>query len=449
MEFNNMTLEEINELGDKYYNEKKYKEAFQCFLYASEKGNAKAQYNLGWCYYHGYGVKQSYEEAARLYKLAVEQNYSVAQYNLGWCYYHGYGVKQSYEEAVRLYKLAAEQNYSVAQYNLGICYYHGYGVDKPDYEKAMEYFLLSKNKNYSRSFCRLGYLYFYGNGVEQDYLKAKEYFEKAIELGYDASYPLEICNRELGIEDTNNYAREFIESLDYSNYSKSIMSKINELFDSLPQTLDSKSKVFITSGLVSYYNFYRLQQLEYIKLDYTSCITPLLKALENEIKKYFIDKYMRYLEKNISVDNFENNYFKVRNKQGDYEYLDVEDRFNKFTLGEFKDLIGLKENISVFAIKDNKTYDDNRSNNRTTVIDLSMLKYLKEEVFDKDKFTWNIDGEIIDYLVNLNDVITFLTKEIRNPAAHDLIMSLEKAETTINYLLFTKKLLVTFYEKMK
>ena len=48
MEFNNMTLEEINELGDKYYNEKKYKEAFQCFLYASEKGNAKAQYNLGW-----------------------------------------------------------------------------------------------------------------------------------------------------------------------------------------------------------------------------------------------------------------------------------------------------------------------------------------------------------------------------------------------------------------
>ena len=43
----------------------------------------------------------------------------------------------------------------------------------------------------------------------------------------------------------------------------------------------------------------------------------------------------------------------------------------------------------------------------------------------------------------------FLTKNLRNPAAHDLVMNREKAETTINYLLFTKQLLVKFYEKMK
>lgn len=47
MDFNNMTLEEINELGKKYYNEEKYEEAFQCFLYAAKKGFFKAQNNLG------------------------------------------------------------------------------------------------------------------------------------------------------------------------------------------------------------------------------------------------------------------------------------------------------------------------------------------------------------------------------------------------------------------
>ena len=102
--------------------------------------------------------------------------------------------------------------------------------------------------------------------------------------------------------------------------------------------------------------FYKLQKESNIKLDYTSCITPLLKALENEIKKYFIDKYLRYLELNVLPNEFENKYFLEKDKEGYYKYSEIEDRFNKFTLGEFKDLIGLKENINVATIKDNKLF---------------------------------------------------------------------------------------------
>ena len=254
-----------------------------------------------------------------------------------------------------------------------------------------------------------------------------------------------MCNRELGIEDNNNYAREFIESID-NNFIEMINNKLSELFDSLPGKLESKSKIFIKTGLVSYYNFYTLQKECNELLDYTSCITPLFKALENEIKKYFIDGYMRYLETNVDIDKCNNYYFINKSKK---EYYDVENRFNKFTLGDFKDVIGLRENMNVISIGNDKTYDDNIKSNRMTVIDSTMLSYLKEVVFDEDEFTYNIDGEIIDYLVNLNEVIEFLTKNLRNPAAHDLVMTREKAETTINYLLFTKQLLVKFYEKMK
>ena len=86
MDFNNMTLEEINELGKKYYNEEKYEEAFQCFLYAAKKGFFKAQNNLGVCYEYGRGIEQNYEEAIKWYLLSSEQGNAGAQNNLGNCY---------------------------------------------------------------------------------------------------------------------------------------------------------------------------------------------------------------------------------------------------------------------------------------------------------------------------------------------------------------------------
>ena len=43
------------------------------------QGNAQAQYNLGFMYKHGNGVKQDYAEALRLYRLAAQQGLAAAQ----------------------------------------------------------------------------------------------------------------------------------------------------------------------------------------------------------------------------------------------------------------------------------------------------------------------------------------------------------------------------------
>ena len=71
-------------------------------------------------------------------RVKAEQGHSRAQYNLGWMYYHGNGVLQEYKESVRWYRKSAEQGYSKAQYNLGVMYAKGQGVPK-DSERAQMY----------------------------------------------------------------------------------------------------------------------------------------------------------------------------------------------------------------------------------------------------------------------------------------------------------------------
>ena len=45
-----------------------------------------------------------YKKALAYYKKAALQGYSEAQYNVGWCYFNGYGVEADQEEAMRLDK---------------------------------------------------------------------------------------------------------------------------------------------------------------------------------------------------------------------------------------------------------------------------------------------------------------------------------------------------------
>ncbi len=48
-------------------------------------------------------------KAVEWYQKAAEQGYAEAQYNLGVCYYNGYGVPKNRAKAVELWKKAAAQ----------------------------------------------------------------------------------------------------------------------------------------------------------------------------------------------------------------------------------------------------------------------------------------------------------------------------------------------------
>ncbi len=55
----------------------------------AEKGDAKAQGNLGLCYDNGEGVAKDAAEAVKWYRKAAEQGLTQAQFNLGNCYRQG------------------------------------------------------------------------------------------------------------------------------------------------------------------------------------------------------------------------------------------------------------------------------------------------------------------------------------------------------------------------
>ena len=76
---------------------------------AAEAGDAKAQYNLGYCLYNGQCCEINRKEAVEWYRKAAKQGYEDAQKNLANCLYYGSGCDVNQKEAVEWYRKAAKQ----------------------------------------------------------------------------------------------------------------------------------------------------------------------------------------------------------------------------------------------------------------------------------------------------------------------------------------------------
>jgi hypothetical protein len=101
----------------------------------ADKGDAKAQCDLGEAYYNGDGAAKDYAQAAYWYGKAADHGYARAQYNLGYLYYTGMGVARDSTRAASLYREAADQGIGWAQYGLANLYLAGQGVAQ-DYAEA-------------------------------------------------------------------------------------------------------------------------------------------------------------------------------------------------------------------------------------------------------------------------------------------------------------------------
>ena len=66
------------------------------------------------------GVSQNYAEAVKWYSKAAEQGDADAQYNLGWCYYYGYGISLNRASGIEWWRKAARQGIARAQNALKI-----------------------------------------------------------------------------------------------------------------------------------------------------------------------------------------------------------------------------------------------------------------------------------------------------------------------------------------
>lgn len=171
----------------------KPKTKIEQLLEKAKKGDAQAQFNLGWAYRQGNGVPQNDTEAANWYRKAAEQGHSNAQFNLGCCYDLGDGVPQDYTEAVKWYQKAADHNNMDAKYNLAVLYKDGNGVPK-NHKKAFDLYQEVADTGDCWGQNALAHCYECAIGTKKDLSTALDLYRKSAEQGFaDAQYNLGLC----------------------------------------------------------------------------------------------------------------------------------------------------------------------------------------------------------------------------------------------------------------
>jgi hypothetical protein len=114
---------------------------------SASNGDAKAQCDIGDCYYKGNGVPKDYTNAFMWFRKSAEQGNADAQRWLGFCCYNGIGVQKDRAEAVKWYRKSAEQGSAVAQCHLGYCCYHGIGM-QADQNEGLQWFRKAAAQGY-------------------------------------------------------------------------------------------------------------------------------------------------------------------------------------------------------------------------------------------------------------------------------------------------------------
>jgi TPR repeat protein len=149
---------------------------------AAERGDAKAQFNLGLSYFKGEGLPQNSAEAAKWFRKAAEQGDAEAQWFLGAMYDTGIGVAKNATEAVKWIRKAAEQGLADAQHALGWMYTSGKGVAKNTSE-GLRWYRKAAEQGHAKAQSELAGAYLKGEGVPKSAAEAIKWFRKAAEWG--------------------------------------------------------------------------------------------------------------------------------------------------------------------------------------------------------------------------------------------------------------------------
>lgn len=159
-------------------NEELKQELEECAEELAKTSNAKAKFDMAVALTKLKNNSLN-EKIAKLYSQAADTGYAPAQNNLGICYKKGIGVEKNISKAFDYYKMSADQGDSAAQFNLALCFAENY---KQLYFAWME---KAANQGLGQAVMALAECYENGCGVTTNYIKAKEYYARAVELGYE------------------------------------------------------------------------------------------------------------------------------------------------------------------------------------------------------------------------------------------------------------------------
>ena len=104
--------------ADKAYELGDYACAFKEYKTRADRGDVRAQVNVGWMYYYGKGVPQDKAQALVWYRKAAEQGDVTSMFNLAYGYDHGDGVGRDVHESRTWYARASEQKNALVRLDL-------------------------------------------------------------------------------------------------------------------------------------------------------------------------------------------------------------------------------------------------------------------------------------------------------------------------------------------
>ncbi|MGJ8580747.1 MAG: tetratricopeptide repeat protein [Psychromonas sp.] len=209
-----------------------YEKAVKIWLPLAEKGDAPAQYTIGWMYESGQGVKQDLKKAVYWYKKSAQQEYEAAQYVLGTLYEKGSGVEQNSETALRYYLLAAKQGDSISQFQVGNYYQYGIGTYK-DNEKSILWYEKAAKQGHVNAQIDLGKIYQSGEALEINYEKSVQWYQAAADQNnalaqYQLAYMFE---HGLGKQQNYSKAIQLYSQSANNGYSQAAF-KLGTIFES-------------------------------------------------------------------------------------------------------------------------------------------------------------------------------------------------------------------------
>ena len=133
------------------------------------------------------------------------------------------------EEAQR--KRATNEGNAEAMFNLGLLYANGQGVTQ-DYVRAREWYEKAAEKGFPSAMGNLGVLYHNGQGVAQDYARAREWYEKAAEKGFPRAMGNlgVLYHNDQGVAQDYAKAREWYEKA-AANGNATAMLNLGQLYE--------------------------------------------------------------------------------------------------------------------------------------------------------------------------------------------------------------------------
>jgi tetratricopeptide (TPR) repeat protein len=179
----------------------------------ANQADVEAWFWIGYCHFDGMvGIEADFEEARRIWRRALRalrsrrralqdfRNKDHVQDGTGKIRY----CLERYDQAVPRLQWEAAQGDFESEWYLALCFWYGWGGLEVDHVQAAYLFQRPAEQGNPGAQLYIGVCYHDGDGMERDYVKAVEWYDKAIAQGGD----LARSNRQRIVDELNETERD-------------------------------------------------------------------------------------------------------------------------------------------------------------------------------------------------------------------------------------------------